>query len=95
MQKLLQGLEFTVVESPDQADFRITGEGIAEQSGHFKGFFSATARLELRLYAKDGALIASDRQVETVAGPAANVAAKEALAQAALALAKRLVPQIK
>jgi len=95
LQKLLQSLEFTVVESPDQADFRITGDGIAEQSGHFKGFFSATARLELRLYAKDGTLIASDRQVETVAGPAANVAAKEALAQAALALSKRLVPQIK
>jgi hypothetical protein len=33
--------------------------------------------------------------VETVAGPAANIASKDALAQAALILAKRIIPQIK
>ena len=95
MKKLLLALGFKVVETPDQADFRITGEGLAETSGHFKEFFSATARLEINLHAKDGRLIASDRQVETIAGPATNIASKDALAQTALILAKRIVPQMK
>ncbi len=95
MKKLLLALGFKVVETPEQADFRITGEGLAENSGHFKEFFSATARLEINLRARDNRLIASDRQVETVAGPAVNIASKDALAQAALILAKRIVPQIK
>ncbi len=93
--KLLLALGFKVVEMPDQADFRITGEGVAENSGEFKGFFSSTARIELHLHAKSGKLIATDRQVETVAGPAFNIASKDALAQTALILAKRIVPQIK
>ncbi len=93
--KLLLALGFKVVESPDQADFRITGEGLAENSGEFKGFFSSTARIEIHLHAKNGRLIASDRQVETVAGPAINIASKDALAQTALVLARRIIPQIK
>lgn len=93
--KLLLALGFKVVEAPDLADFRITGEGLAENSGQFKEFFSSTARIEIHLHAKDNHLIASDRQVETVAGPAVNIASKDALAQAALILAKRIIPQIK
>lgn len=93
--KLLLALGFKVVESPDQADFRITGEGLAENSGQFKEFFSSTARIEIHLHAKDNRLIASDRQVETVAGPAINIASKDALAQTALILARRIIPQIK
>ena len=95
MKKMLQALGFTVVESPEQADFRITGEGLAENSGQFKEFFSATARIEVNLHAKDGRLIASDRQVETLAGPALNIACKEALARTSMVLAKRIFPQIK
>lgn len=94
LKHLLLKLGFKIAEIPNQADFRITGEGLAEESGEFKGFYSATARLELNVYRQDQ-LIAADRQVETVAGPAINIAAKNALAQAALALARRIIPELK
>lgn len=95
MKKMLLALGFKVVETSDEADFRLLGEGLAENSGSFKGFASATARLELNLYDKQNRLLASDRQVETVAGPAANIAAKNALAQAAVILAQRVLPRMK
>ena len=93
--KLLLGLGFDVVDTTVSADFRITGEGLAENSGEFKGFYSATARVEISLTAKNGQLIAADRQVETVAGPAENIACKDALMQSALVLARRIIPQMK
>ncbi len=95
MKKLLLALGFDVVDSADKADFRITGEGLAENSGQFKQFFSATARVEINIRTKSDKLIASDRQVETVAGPAVSVAAKQALAQATLSMSERLIPLLK
>ncbi len=95
MKKLLLALGFDVVESADKADFRITGEGLAENSGQFKQFFSATARIEINIHNKSDKLIASDRQVETVASPAVSIAAKQALAQASLIIAERLIPKLK
>lgn len=95
MKKILLALGFSVVESSSDADYRLLGEGLAENSGNFKGFASAMARLELNLYDKHNHLLATDRQVETIAGSASNIAAKNALAQAALVLASRLLPKIK
>ena len=56
LKKLLIKLGFEVVDRPGVADFVITGEGLATQSGSFKQLFSATARLELTIKAGDKGL---------------------------------------
>ena len=93
LKKLLIDLGFEVVDRPSNADFLLTGEGLATQSGTFKQLFSATARLELTLRSGDKVL-ATDRQTEVVAGASYPIAAKNALAQAALVSAERMLPAI-
>lgn len=94
LKKLLIALGFEVTENRQDAEYLFLGEGLAADSGRYRNFSSSTARLELNLY-KGKQLLLSDRQKETVAGASYVIAAKDALAQGSLNLARRMLPALK
>ncbi len=83
-----------MTENRQDAEYLFLGEGLAADSGRYRNFSSSTARLELNLY-KGKQLLLSDRQKETVAGASYVIAAKDALAQGCLNLARRMLPALK
>lgn len=95
---ILQQLGFTVIDvssSTQEPDVRITGEAFSEFGARRGNLVSAIARVEIKVVRRDGgALIAVDRQRGVAVDLAENVAAKEALQNAALKLLDRLVPKL-
>jgi len=90
LKKLLLQLGFEVVPNQQQADFMVKGEALATEGGTFNKFICAAGRVELSVYGKDGKLLATGAEKETLAGGTYVIAAKDALGQAALRLAKEL-----
>jgi len=90
---------FEVVD-PDEggkakADVLITGEGFSEVAGRVGGLVSVRARVELKAVdRKTGKVLAADRQTAVVVDLAELVAGKQALQDAAAALAERVLPKI-
>ncbi len=96
LEKLLLELDFEVVSSRSDAEFAITGEAFAENAGTYHKFVSAAARIEMKITAVKGdKLLASGKQKERIAGVSYQVAAKDAIGQAALRLAQELLPVMK
>ncbi len=95
LKKLLMALGFQIVSAGDEADFRVTGEALAAHGGNYRQFISADARLELSVFGPDRKLLKTGSMRETVAGSTYVIAAKEAIAQAALRLAAELFPVMK
>ncbi len=90
LKKLLIQLGFQLVDSKQDADFIVTGEAFAANSGNFHKFTSASARVELSITDKSGNILAVGAARDTLAGASYLIAAKEALAQAALRNAAEL-----
>ncbi|OQA87551.1 MAG: Curli production assembly/transport component CsgG [Lentisphaerae bacterium ADurb.Bin242] len=96
IERLLLALGFKIVPSRQDAEFTVTGEAFAEQAPAYGKFISAAARIELKVIAVKGEkLLASGAQKERLAGVTYQVAAKEAIAQAALCLAGELLSVLK
>lgn len=94
---ILQQLGFTVLDPADttqEPDVRITGEAFSEFGARRGNLVSAIARVEIKAVRKDGSLLGVDRQRGVAVDLAENVAAKEALQNAALKLLDRLVPRL-
>jgi len=94
---ILQQLGFTVLDPADttqEPDVRITGEAFSEFGARRGNLVSAIARVEIKAVRKDGSLLGIDRQRGVAVDLAENVAAKEALQDAALKLLDRLVPKL-
>ena len=87
LKKLMLALGFEVVANRSDADFAIVGEALAANAGTFRNFTSASARIELSVYNKKDQLLSTGAVRETLAGGSYVIAAKEALAQAALRVA--------
>ena len=74
---------------------RITGEAFSEFGARRGNLVSATARVEIKATRRDGGvLLAVDRQRGVAVDLSENVAAKEALQNAAVKLLDRLVPKL-
>lgn len=94
---VLQQLGFTVLDPADttqEPDVRITGEAFSEFGARRGNLVSAIARVEIKAVRKDGSLLGVDRHRGVAVDLAENVAAKEALQNAALKLLDRLVPKL-
>lgn len=92
IQKLLQDLGFQVVDE-GAADYVITGEAFSEAAGRRGNFVSCRARVEVKASAAGEDGIWVDRQVRTSLDTAEHIAGKNALQDAGLVLAERLVTQ--
>ncbi len=95
LKALLLELGFEVVKREDQADFIVTGEAVAAQSGFYRKFTSASARVELSVSDGGKKLLATGTAKETLAGATYVIAAKDSIEQAALRLAGKLFPAMK
>jgi TolB-like protein len=95
LQTILGKVGFTLTEDKNKADYSITGEAFGENGGKIKAFFSGVAKAEIKIYDKNGKLIMVDRQKEVVPALSINIACKDALQQAGMQLAKRIIPQLK
>ena len=97
--RFLKETGFELVD-PDEgnkgkADILITGEGLSESAGRLGGLVSVRARMELRAVdRKSGKVIAVDRQTTVVVGASEQIAGKQALQDAAAALAERVIPKL-
>ncbi len=90
LKKLLLQLGFQIVDSKQDAEFTVTGEAFAANAGNFHKFTSASARVELTIQDKAGNILATGAAKDTLAGASYIIAAKDALAQAALRNAAEL-----
>ena len=95
LKKLLLALNFRIVEKPEDADFVVHCKAAASNAGMYHKFTSASARVELAIYASGKRLLASGSVKETRAGASYDIAAKDAVAQAALHLAIELFGVLK
>lgn len=82
-------------KSTAQPDLEFTGEAFSETAGRKNGMFSVKARVELKVRERaTGKILISEREVRLVIDTAEHVAGKQALADAASALAVRVLPQV-
>lgn len=95
LKKLLLSLGFQVIDDRSAADFALIGEAVSSQTGSYKQFTGASARVELSLFGKDKKLLATASVKNTIAGATYLIAAKDAIAQSALTLAVELFPVMK
>lgn len=90
---------FTVIDpekgAADRADVTITGEGISEFAIRHGNLVSVRARLELKATDRaTGNVLAVDRQVTVAVDLTEQIAGKNALQQAALDIALRMLPKV-
>ena len=96
LKKTLLALDFQVVNVRSEADFAIVCEAVASNAGQYHKFSSAQARVELSVYQVKGEkLIATGARKETLAGATYIVAAKDAITQATLVLAGKVLQGLK
>ena len=96
LKKTLLALDFQIVNVRSEADFAIVCEAVASNAGQYHKFSSAQARVELSVYQVKGEkLIATGARKETLAGATYIVAAKDAINQATLVLAGKVLQGLK
>ena len=96
LKKTLLALDFQVVNVRSEAEFAIVCEAVASNAGQYHKFSSAQARVELSVYQVKGEkLIATGARKETLAGATYIVAAKDAITQATLVLAGKVLQGLK
>lgn len=86
--KLLLALGFEIVDTPEDAVFRIQGEVTASSAGTYQNFATALAQVNLSVYDGEKKLLAAGRTRTTVAGAAYLLAAEDAVIQSVLRLAE-------
>jgi TolB-like protein len=78
-----------------KADVLVTGEGFSEVAGRVGGLVSVRARVEVKAVdRRTGRVLAVDRQTAVVVDASEQVAGKQALQDAAAALAERVLPKV-
>ena len=96
LKKTLLALDFQIVNVRSEAEFAIVCEAVASNAGQYHKFSSAQARVELSVYQVKGEkLIATGARKETLAGATYIVAAKDAINQATLVLAGKVLQGLK
>ncbi len=95
LKELALALGFDVVAKREAADFAVIGEAVASSAGSYNKFASAESRVELSVFNKEQKLLATGSVRDTLAGATYVVAAKEAIAQGALRLARDVFPVMK
>ena len=96
LKKTLLALDFQIVNVRNEADFAIVCEAVASNAGQYHKFSSAQARVELSVYQVKGEkLLATGARKETVAGATYIIAAKDAINQATLVLAGKVLQCLK
>lgn len=89
------GCELHDDKSVTPADLEFTGEAFSELAGRRGSLVSCRARVELKVRDRaTGRLLVADRQTSVAIDVGEQIAAKNALAQAAAELASRLLPQV-
>ena len=77
------------------AEYLIVGEGLSEFATRRGGLVSVRARLEVKvIHRQSGAVVAIDRQMTRTTDATELIAGKDALQQAAAAIAERLLPRV-
>lgn len=98
MRHLLQKLGFQVIdgkESTENAEFTIRGEAFSERGGQKGNLVSCRSRVEIKvLKGKSGQLLLTDRQTDVAIDLGENMAAKQALQNAAIKLLDRILPKL-
>ena len=94
-----KGANFTVTDSDATTKapgiIQITGEGISEFAARHGNLLSVRARLEVKAIDRDsGEVLAIDRQTSVAVDLSEQVAGKQALQQAAAAIAERMLPKL-
>ncbi len=96
LKKILLALDFQIVKVRNEADFAIVCEAVASNAGQYHKFSSAQARVELSVYQVKGEkLLATGARKETMAGATYIIAAKDAINQATLVLAGKVLQSLK
>ncbi len=89
------GCELRDDKSAAPADLEFTGEAFSELAGHHGPLVSCRARVELKVRDRaTGKILVADRQTSVAIDVSEQIAAKNALAQAASELASRVLPQV-
>ena len=77
------------------AEYLITGEGMSELASRRGGLVSVRARVEVKIvHRKSGEIVAIDRQMTRSTDATELIAGKDALQQAAAAIAERILPKV-
>ena len=95
LKKLLLALNFQIVDDPREADFVVRGSAEASNAGMYRNFHAAAARVDFSVNASGERLLAKGAANEVVAGATYAIAAKDAIAKAALHLAVELFVSMK
>lgn len=96
-EKTLLELGFTLFNQGGEAaapHFRIGGEAFSQPGARRGQLVSSRARVELRIEAMDGTVLAVDSETATAVDTAEAVAGKSALQEAALTLLERIAPKL-
>ena len=96
-EKTLLELGFTVFQPGGEAaapQFRITGEAFSQPGARRGQLISTRARVEVRVEAMDGTVLAVDAETATGVDTAEAIAGKSALQDAALTLLERIAPKL-
>ncbi len=89
------GCELRDDKSAAPADLEFTGEAFSELAGRHGPLVSCRARVELKVRDRaTGKILIADRQTSVAIDVSEQIAAKNALAQAAAELAARVLPQV-
>lgn len=89
------GCELHDGKSAKSADLELIGEAFSELAGRRGPLVSCRARVELKVRDRaTGRILVTDRQTSVAIDVGEQIAAKEALAQAAVELASRVIPQV-
>ncbi len=98
MRHVLQKIGFTVVDqnqSTAKPEILISGEAFSERGGQKGNLISCRSRVEIKLIkSSEGKLLLVDRQTDVAVDIAENIAAKQALQNAAVKLLDRIIPKL-
>lgn len=94
LKRILTETGFEVVNAEPDAEVVIIGKGFSETTLRKAGLLCAKARVELSAKTKEKSLLCADRQVSVGIDAAESLAGKQALQNAAVQLALRMIPKI-